>query len=131
VKDDSSLGSTATDPARTAMAKRKYLLAFQKALHAPERVSFPVIAALHGHVIGVGVDMIGGCDVRLAAEDAKFCVKVSISRAYNCCSIFNTLRIGSRHWIRPWTWNTGLSTKDNIQYVTRARVNVYSTNILC
>ncbi|KAF4620852.1 hypothetical protein D9613_001053 [Agrocybe pediades] len=37
--------------------------------------AFPVIVALHGHIIGVGVDMIGGCDVRMAAEDAVFSIK--------------------------------------------------------
>ncbi|KAF9558137.1 Delta2-dienoyl-CoA-isomerase [Agrocybe pediades] len=76
LKDSSSLGSTSTiDAARTALAKRKYILAFQKALCAPERAAFPVIVALHGHIIGVGVDMIGGCDVRMAAENAVFSIK--------------------------------------------------------
>jgi len=35
----------------------------------------PVIAAIHGHCIGAGVDLITACDIRLAAEDASFSVR--------------------------------------------------------
>lgn len=35
----------------------------------------PVIAAIHGHCIGAGVDLITACDIRLAAEDAVFSVR--------------------------------------------------------
>lgn len=35
----------------------------------------PVIAAVHGHCIGAGVDLITACDIRLAAEDAVFSVR--------------------------------------------------------
>ncbi len=32
----------------------------------------PIVAALHGYVIGAGVEIAGLCDIRLAAEDAVF-----------------------------------------------------------
>lgn len=35
----------------------------------------PVIAAIHGHCIGAGVDLTTACDVRLAAADAVFSVR--------------------------------------------------------
>jgi enoyl-CoA hydratase len=35
----------------------------------------PVIAAVHGKCIGGGLDMISACDIRLATEDAVFCLK--------------------------------------------------------
>lgn len=57
---------------------RKKLLEFQQAIGAPERCPFPVIAAVHGHVIGLGVDMISACDIRYAAADSKFAIKVSV-----------------------------------------------------
>ena len=35
----------------------------------------PVIAAIHGHCIGAGVDLVTACDIRLAARDATFSVR--------------------------------------------------------
>lgn len=35
----------------------------------------PVIAAIHGHCIGAGVDLTTACDIRLAAQDAIFSVR--------------------------------------------------------
>jgi enoyl-CoA hydratase len=35
----------------------------------------PVIAAIHGHCIGAGVDLVTACDIRLAAADAVFSVR--------------------------------------------------------
>ncbi|KAF5309764.1 hypothetical protein D9611_013577 [Ephemerocybe angulata] len=77
--DAGSLGSdgadTTRDGARSSLAMRKKLLEFQYAIGAPERCPFPVIAAVHGHVIGLGVDMISACDIRYAAADSNFAIK--------------------------------------------------------
>ena len=35
----------------------------------------PVIAAIHGHCLGAGVDLVTACDIRLAANDAVFSVR--------------------------------------------------------
>lgn len=35
----------------------------------------PVVAAVHGHCIGAGVDLTTACDIRLAASDAVFSVR--------------------------------------------------------
>ncbi len=35
----------------------------------------PVIAAIHGHCIGAGVDLTTACDIRVAADDAVFSVR--------------------------------------------------------
>ncbi|PPQ66232.1 hypothetical protein CVT26_010933 [Gymnopilus dilepis] len=76
LEEASDLGSTADlDSARASFAKRDMILAFQAALGSVEKASFPVIAAIHGHCIGIGVDMLGPCDVRYAASDAKFSIK--------------------------------------------------------
>jgi len=64
------------DGARVGFRTRKYLTEFQYAIGAPERAPFPVIVALHGHVIGLGVDIIGSCDIRYAASSTSFSIKV-------------------------------------------------------
>jgi enoyl-CoA hydratase/carnithine racemase/acyl-CoA-binding protein len=48
---------------------------FQDVISAPEHSSIPVLAAISGHCIGAGVDLITACDLRYATNDAAFCVK--------------------------------------------------------
>ena len=74
---DSSSSSTFRDNARASLQTRKNLLALQYAVAAPERAPFPVIAAVHGHVIGLGVDLISACDIRYAASNSVFSIQVS------------------------------------------------------
>ncbi|KAG1817364.1 Delta2-dienoyl-CoA-isomerase [Suillus variegatus] len=71
-----NLGSSNTiDPARRALLIRDDILDIQHAVSAPERCPIPVIAAAHGLVIGLGIDIISACDVRYTASDAKFSIK--------------------------------------------------------
>ncbi|KAG1727017.1 Delta2-dienoyl-CoA-isomerase [Suillus lakei] len=65
----------AMDPARRAFLTRDHILDIQHAIAAPERCPIPVIAAVHGIVIGLGIDIISACDVRYAASDARFSIK--------------------------------------------------------
>lgn len=37
----------------------------------PESAPFPIIAAIHGHFIGIGVDVTATCDIRLAASECS------------------------------------------------------------
>lgn len=64
------------DGARVAFQMRKDLTELQNAIGAAERAPFPVIVALHGNVIGLGVDLIGSCDIRYAASNTSFIIKV-------------------------------------------------------
>jgi enoyl-CoA hydratase/carnithine racemase len=48
---------------------------FQDAISSPENCSVPVIAAISGHCIGAGVDLITACDLRYCTADASFSVK--------------------------------------------------------
>ncbi|KAI0697473.1 ClpP/crotonase [Cytidiella melzeri] len=63
------------DSARRALQTHHHIKRFQRAIGAPERCPFPVIAAVHGHALGLAIDIISTCDVRLAAEDTKFSIK--------------------------------------------------------
>jgi enoyl-CoA hydratase/carnithine racemase len=62
----------------TADAREKLrlgILELQDAFTAVERCRKPVIAAVHGHCIGGGVDLLCACDVRMASRDAVFSVR--------------------------------------------------------
>ncbi|MEK7827538.1 MAG: enoyl-CoA hydratase-related protein, partial [Thermodesulfobacteriota bacterium] len=54
---------------------RKKILDLQDGISAIERCRKPVIAAVHGHCIGGGVDLLSACDIRLAAKDAIFSIR--------------------------------------------------------
>jgi enoyl-CoA hydratase len=54
---------------------RAEILRLQASMTALEALRVPVIAAVHGACIGGGVDLIGACDLRFAAADARFCIK--------------------------------------------------------
>ena len=47
----------------------------QDAMSCIEWCKKPVIAAIHGHCIGAGLDMATACDIRLCSADAAFCLK--------------------------------------------------------
>jgi len=86
------------DAARTALQTSKYLSEFQHAICAPERTPFPVIVALHGHVIGLGIDLIGPCDIRYAASNASFSIKeVDIGLAPDIGSLAFLPKITGNH----------------------------------
>ena len=55
--------------------------AYQDAFTAIEECPQPVIAAIHGACYGGAVDLVSACDVRYAAQDAFFSIKVRCGRA--------------------------------------------------
>ena len=65
------------DGARVSLAVHKFLQKFQTAITKPEIAPFPVIVAVHGSVVGLGVDIMCACDVRYAAENSTFSIKVN------------------------------------------------------
>jgi enoyl-CoA hydratase len=54
---------------------RKEILALQQSFTQIEKCRKPVIAAVHRHCIGAGVDMICACDIRMATADAIFSIR--------------------------------------------------------
>lgn len=54
---------------------RRIILQGQEGINAVERCRKPVIAAVHGHCIGAGVDLLSACDIRMASRDAVFAIR--------------------------------------------------------
>ncbi|KAJ7134120.1 ClpP/crotonase-like domain-containing protein [Mycena filopes] len=73
--DLSSSSPDFPDGARASLATYHHLKEFQHAIGAPERCPFPVIVAVHGLVVGLGIDIISACDIRYAAEGTQFTIK--------------------------------------------------------
>ncbi|MFC8798208.1 crotonase/enoyl-CoA hydratase family protein [Promicromonospora sp. NPDC057138] len=72
------LGAAARDPAAVARAfvpTPRGTNLFQEACWAWRRLPVPVIAAVHGHVFGAGVQIALAADLRLTTPDARWSVK--------------------------------------------------------
>jgi enoyl-CoA hydratase len=68
----SLLSGTAADQRENT---RRSILQLQKGLTSLERCRKPIIAAIHSHCIGGGIDLISACDIRLASKDAVFSIR--------------------------------------------------------
>ena len=66
------LGDGAAD---TREALRKTVFELQESMNSIEQCRKPVIAAVHSHCIGGGVDMLSACDIRIATKDAVFSIR--------------------------------------------------------
>ncbi len=71
---DGAPGGTPSMAARAWVA-RASILRLQRSISSVAECPKPVIAAVHGHCIGGGVDLIAACDIRLASSDASFSVR--------------------------------------------------------
>ncbi len=54
---------------------RKLIMELQDSFSAVQRCRKPVVAAVHSHCIGGGVDLLCTCDIRLASQDAVFSIR--------------------------------------------------------
>jgi enoyl-CoA hydratase len=54
---------------------RTQILKLQEGINRVERCRKPVIAAVHSHCIGGGVDLLSACDIRMASLDAVFAIR--------------------------------------------------------
>ena len=63
------------DHARIGEAVYRVAKELQDYISTLEKIRVPVIAAIHGGCIGGAVDMVTACDIRLASDDAFFCIQ--------------------------------------------------------
>jgi enoyl-CoA hydratase len=61
--------------ATASVRQMKVTRAFQASISSVAECPVPVIAAIHSHCIGAGVDLATACDIRLASSDALFGVR--------------------------------------------------------
>lgn len=61
--------------ARSREELRVKIRRLQEAISSVERCRKPVIAAVHGHCLGGGVDLLSACDIRMATRDAVFAIR--------------------------------------------------------
>jgi enoyl-CoA hydratase/carnithine racemase len=54
---------------------RRWIIELQDSMTAIERCRKPVIAAIHSHCIGGGVDLTSACDIRFATRDTVFSIR--------------------------------------------------------
>lgn len=68
-------GSEKVSGATASLRQIKVTQNFQASISSVAECPVPVIAAIHSHCIGAGIDLVTACDVRLAAQDALFGVR--------------------------------------------------------
>ncbi|KAF7357754.1 Delta-2 dienoyl-CoA isomerase [Mycena venus] len=103
-------GSGPSDGARSSLSLLRDIKDFQHAIGAPERCSFPVIVALHGLVLGLGVDIAAACDVRYAADSTQFSIKeVDIGLAADVGTLAYLPKITGNHsLVREFAYSTAM-----------------------
>ena len=90
------------DPARVAWANQRHIAFLQSSLNAVEACAKPVACVLHGIAYGLAMDLSACADVRLAAADARFCVKeIDIGLAADLGTLSRLPKIvGSHSWVK-------------------------------
>ncbi|KAI9826676.1 MAG: hypothetical protein M1819_007310 [Sarea resinae] len=90
------------DSARTAQGIRRYIAGFQDCISSIERCEKPVIAILHGHTIGLGIDISCCADIRLCAARTTFSVKeVDIGLAADIGTLTRLPKVvGAHSWVK-------------------------------
>jgi enoyl-CoA hydratase/carnithine racemase len=63
------------EDARSREDLRLAIRRLQEGISAVERCRKPAIAAVHGHCMGGGVDLLSACDIRMASRDAVFAIR--------------------------------------------------------
>ncbi|CAD6197868.1 unnamed protein product [Caenorhabditis auriculariae] len=90
------------DVGRKGRGIRRIITVCQDGFTAIQKCPKPVIAAVHSHCIGAGVDLITACDIRYASSDAIFNIKeVDIGMAADVGTLNRIEKVvGNSSWVR-------------------------------
>lgn len=93
---------TPTDPARLARSLLTHITTFQSSLTSLETCPKPIIAVLHGHCYGLGIDLSLCADLRICTPSAKFAVKeVDLGLAADVGTLTRLGKVtGNASWVK-------------------------------
>lgn len=102
------------DPGRTALSTFSQIRDMQACFTALEECPIPVVAAIHGHCIGAGVDLICAADIRLCSTEAIFSVReVALGLAADVGTLQRLPKIvGNDSWVREVCYTGRMITAD-------------------
>jgi 2-(1,2-epoxy-1,2-dihydrophenyl)acetyl-CoA isomerase len=109
------------DPAQLASA---IIQPLHRALALLEQLPQPVIGSVHGAVTGAGMSLALGCDLTIAADDARFCLAyLGIATSLDGGGSWHLLRqVGLQRAMQMALLNTVLSAEQALQLGLIARV---------
>lgn len=91
----------AADPHIRAERFRHDLHRLQNAFTCLDQARMPVIVCIQGGCIGAGVDMISACDIRIATDDAFFCIQeINIGMTADVGTFPRLCRLMPEGWVR-------------------------------
>ncbi|CAO4366444.1 unnamed protein product [Caenorhabditis nigoni] len=87
---------------RKGRAVRRFIGEIQDCFTALEKCPKPIIAAVHSHCLGAGIDLITACDIRIASQDANFSIReVDIGLAADIGTLNRIQKVvGNDSWTR-------------------------------
>ena len=102
------------DPARAAVDFFQVVGPLQESVSSLEKCRVPVIAAMHGLVIGAGIDLVSAADVRYCSKGTKFTIKeVDIGLAADIGTLQRFQKIvGNDSWARELAYTARYFTPE-------------------
>ncbi|KAI9758951.1 MAG: hypothetical protein M4579_002691 [Chaenotheca gracillima] len=98
----SSPSTMGTDTARSTTALRREIADFQECVGSIDKCEKPVIAVLHGHSLGLAIDIATCADIRICAANTNFIVKeVDIGLAADVGTLTRLPKVVSSYsWVK-------------------------------
>ncbi|CAL2033292.1 unnamed protein product [Caenorhabditis brenneri] len=95
---------------RKGRAVRRFIGEIQDCFTALEKCPKPIIAAVHSHCLGAGIDLITACDIRMASQDANFSIReVDIGLAADIGTLNRIQKVVGND---SWTREVALTARD-------------------